>query len=98
MPEKRGAEPTGLEPATIFLQLRYTLGLSNLQPIRSPFGPLPRTALDLDVRKALAIIASRISSRPKPICSRSYDFQTGDRLVAQSFRHTHTVSTDHALD
>ena len=77
MPEKRGAEPTGLEPATIFLHLRYTLGLSNLQPIRSPFGPLPRTALDLDVRTARALVAIHISSPPKLICTRSCGSQIG---------------------
>jgi hypothetical protein len=37
-------------------------------------------------------------SRPRMICSRSCDFQIGDRLVIQSIRHTRTASTDHALD
>jgi hypothetical protein len=56
--EKRRA---AIESATIFLHLPYTLRLLNLQPIRFPSGPLPQTASDLDVRKALASIEPRIS-------------------------------------
>src|SRR5439155_10604432 len=93
--ENRGRES---KPATTFRQLQYSLRLSNLQPIRSPSGPLRQKASDLGVRKALASIAPHIFSRPKLICNRFYGFQIGDRLVFQSFRHTHTVSTDHALD
>src|SRR6202008_3660478 len=40
---------------------------SDPQPIPSPFGLLPRTASGLNVCKALALIESRISSRPKLI-------------------------------
>ena len=55
-------------------------------------------ALDLDVRKALALIEGRIFSQPRLICSRSCDFRIGDQPVTPSFRHTHTASTGHALD
>jgi len=46
--------------AIIFRQLLCALRLSNLQPIRSPSGPLPEMALDLDVRKVRALIDDRI--------------------------------------
>src|SRR5260370_25357103 len=91
-------EAVGDRTATIFLQLRYTLRFSNLRPIRSPSGPLLRTALDLDFRKVLALIECRIFSQPRLICSRSCDFRIGHQPVIRSFRHTHMVSMDHALD
>src|SRR5439155_21535347 len=87
----------GTKPATIFLPLRYTLGLSNLQPIPSPSGPLRQTASNLGVGKALASIEPHIFSRPRLICKRFYDFQIGNRLVIQSFRHTNRASTVNEL-
>jgi hypothetical protein len=87
-----------IEPATIFLQLRYTLQLSNLRPIQSPSGPLPQTALDLDVGKALALIEPRIFSPPKLICNRFYDFPIVHAQEAPSSPHTRMASMDHALD
>jgi hypothetical protein len=82
----------------IFRQLRCIPQLSDLQPIRSPFGLLPQTALDLDVHKALALVGVRIFSRPRLICSRSCDFRIDHQLVIRSFRHTRTASMDHASD
>jgi len=60
-----------LPPLTVYLRL------SNLQPIRFPSGPLPQTASDLVVRKALAVIGPRIFSRPKLICNSRKGFCAG---------------------